>query len=148
MSDEAFDERLRTAGRRLDQLRSRIDAGAPWPLAARFDHDPEASWGPMELLAHVAEMLPYWLGEVERILAEPAEPVPFGRVGTDPVRIALIGRDRALPTGELFARIDAWLERWGHRLASLTEAQRAKIGLHPALGEMTVEAIAGRMVIE
>ena len=38
----------------------------------------------MELLAHVAEMLPYWLGEVERILAGPPEPVPFGRVGSDP----------------------------------------------------------------
>ena len=147
MSDDDFDDRLRTAGQHLDRLQPRIDAGGPWQLAARFDHDPEASWGPMELLAHVAEMLPYWLGEVERILAGPPEPIPFGRVGTDPVRIALIGRDRALPTTELYARIDSWLERWGHRLASLTPAQRAKVGLHPTLGEMTVEAIAGRMVI-
>ena len=96
MSDDTFTQRLEATGHRLDQLRPGIDAGAPWPLADRFDHDPEASWGPMELLAHVAEMLPYWLGEVERILAGPAEPVPFGRVGSDPVRIALIGRDRAL----------------------------------------------------
>ncbi len=147
MGDDDFDERLRTAGRRLDELQSRIDAGAPWPLADRFDHDPEASWGPMEILAHVAEMLPYWLGEVERILAGPAEPIPFGRLGTDPVRIALIGRDRLLPTAELYTRIDSWLERWGHRLGSLTAAQRAKVGLHPSLGEMTVEAIAGRMVV-
>ena len=147
MSDDAFDERLQAAGQHLDRLQSRIDARAPWPLAARFDHDPEASWGPMELLAHVAEMLPYWLGEVERILAGPPEPIPFGRVGSDPVRIALIGRDRALPTGELYARIDSWVERWGHRLASLTPAQRAKVGLHPRLGEMTIEGIAERMVV-
>ena len=147
MRDDALVEQLQLAGARLDRLQSRIDAGAPWPLAARFDHDPEASWGPMELLAHVAEMLPYWLGEVERILAGPPEPIPFGRTGTDPVRIALIGRDRALPTGELYARIDAWVERWGHRLASLTPAQRATVGLHPTLGEMTVDAIAGRMIV-
>ena len=147
MSDDTSTQRLQATGHRLDQLRPRIDAGAPWPLAARFDHDPEAAWGPMELLAHVTEMLPYWLGEVERVLAGPAEPVPFGRVGTDPVRIALIGRDRTLPTGELYTRIDSWLERWSHRLASLTPAQRAKLGLHPRLGEMTVEAIVERMIV-
>ncbi len=147
MSDETFTQRLAAAGHGLDQLRPGVDARAPWPLATRFDHDPEASWGPMELLAHVAEMLPYWLGEVERILAGPPEPIPFGRVGTDPVRIALIDRDRALPTGELYARIDSWLERWGHRLTTLTPAQLSKVGLHPRLGEMTVVAIVERMVV-
>ncbi|HEX7948750.1 MAG TPA: hypothetical protein VF494_00260 [Candidatus Limnocylindrales bacterium] len=147
MSDDTFTERLEAAGQRLDRLRSGIDAGAPWPLADRFDHDPEASWGPMELLAHIAEMLPYWLGEIERILAAPSGPVPFGRVGSDPVRIALIGRDRTLPTAELYVRIDSWLERWAHRLATLTPNQRSKVGLHPSLGEMTVAAIVERMIV-
>jgi hypothetical protein len=147
MSDDTFSQRLAAAGQRLDQLRPGIDARAPWPLADRFDHDPEASWGPMELLAHVAEMLPYWLGEVERILAGPPEPVPFGRVGSDPVRIALIGRDRALPTDELYVRIDSWLERWAHRLTTLTSGQLAKMGLHSSRGEMTVDAIVERMVV-
>jgi hypothetical protein len=146
MSDDST-QRLVAAGRRLAQLRLRIDAGETWPLADRFDHDPEASWGPKELLAHVAEMLPYWLGEVERILAGPPEPVPFGRTGSDPVRIALIGRDRALPTTELYARIEAWLERWTHRLPTLGADQLSKTGLHPTLGEMTVEAIVGRMIV-
>ena len=145
MSNETFSQRLEVAGDRLERLRPGIDAGAPWPLAARFDHDPEAAWGPMELLAHVAEMLPYWLGEIERILSGPA-PVAFGRVGTDPVRVALIGRDRTLPTAELYARIDAWLERWDHRLTTLTPAQRGTVGLHPTLGEMTVDAIVERMI--
>jgi hypothetical protein len=63
------------------------------------------------------------------------------------VRIALIGRDRMLPTDELHTRIDSWLERWGHRLASLTPTQRSKVGLHPTRGEMTVEAIVERMIV-
>jgi len=147
MSDDTAARQLEAAGHRLDGLRPRIDSGAPWPLAIRFDHDPEASWGPMELLAHLAEMLPYWLGEVERILAAPREPVPFGRVGSDPVRIALIGRDRTLPTEELFVRIDSWVERWTNRLATLGPDQLAKVGLHPIRGEMTVEAIAERMIV-
>lgn len=147
MSDDTFTARLEAAGQRLDRLRSGIDSGAPWPLAERFDHDPEASWGPMELLAHVAEMLPYWLGEIERILAAAPGPTPFGRVGTDPVRIALIGRDRTLPTDELYTRIDSWLERWAHRLATLSPSQLATVGLHPTRGEMTVAAIVERMIV-
>jgi len=137
----------RTAGDGFDRLRLAVEAGAPWSLAARFDHDPEASWGPMELLAHVAEMLPFWLGEVERILAGPPGPVPFGRVGTDPVRIAIIGRDRTLPVGELYARIHDGLARWSARLVTLTPAELERVGLHPRLGEMSVEAIVERQVV-
>ena len=34
------------------------------------------------------------------------EPVPFGRIATDAVRIGLVGRDRSLPPRELYDRID------------------------------------------
>jgi hypothetical protein len=145
--DDDLDGRLRVAGADLAATRLGVEAGAPWPMAEVFDHSDEARWGPPEVLAHVSEMLPYWLGEVERILAGPAEPVPFGRVGTDPVRIAIIGRDRTLPVGELYARIDVDLDRWDARLRSLTPEQLEKLGLHPRLGEMTVAAVVGRMVV-
>jgi hypothetical protein len=143
----ALGQRLGEAGQRLEATRAAVEAAAPWPLATTFDHSDEARWGPPEVLAHVAEMLPYWLGEVERILAGPPEPVPFGRVGTDPVRIAIIGRDRTLPVGELYTRIHDGVARWSARLEALTPAQLDKIGLHPRLGEMTVEAIVERQIV-
>jgi hypothetical protein len=146
MDDEHL-ARLLVATERLDQLRPAVEAGAPWRLSDRFDHEPEASWGPNEVLAHVAEMLPYWLGEVERILAGPPGPVPFGRVGTDPVRIAIIGRDRTLPTGETYARIHDAIARWTARLETLTPSQLEKVGLHPRMGEMSIEAIIERQVV-
>jgi hypothetical protein len=71
--------RMERAVEALTSQRARVEAGEPWPLSARFGTEPEASWGPRETLAHVTEMLPFWLGEIERILAGPAEPVPFGR---------------------------------------------------------------------
>jgi len=141
--------RLEAARARLTGLRPAVVAGAPWPLAERFDHTPEAAWGPPEVLAHVAEMLPYWLGEVERILAgPPGAAVPFGRIGTDPERIASIARDRSLPTGELFDRIDAGLGRWTQRVGALTADEWARLGSHPTRGEMTVAAIADRQIAE
>ena len=96
---------LHAAGERLAATRPGVVARAPWPLAERFDDAPEAEWGPNEVLAHVAEMIPFWQGEIERIIAGAAaqnvaaaaagdampEPVPFGRVATDGVRLAILG---------------------------------------------------------
>ena len=144
--DELLD-RLRAAKAGLEATRPAVEAGSPWPLAATFDHSDEARWGPGEVLAHVAEMLPYWLGEVERILAGPPEPVAFGRIGTDPVRIAIIGRDRSLPVGELYVRVDDGVARWSGRLTALTRPQLEKVGLHPTRGEMSVAAIVERQII-
>jgi hypothetical protein len=131
----------------LAATRPDVEAGAPWPLAERFDHEPEAAWGPPEVLAHLAEMLPYWLGEVQRILASPPGPVPFGRVGTDARRIDIIGRDRSLPVGELHDRIEAGLKGWAGRLPTLTVDDWTRLGSHPTRGDMSIEAIVERMLI-
>ncbi len=123
--------------------------GAPWPLAGAFGTEPEAAWGPRELLAHVAEMLPFWLGELEKVVegAPDGSPVPFGRVATDAVRIGLIERDRTLPLPVLFARIDAGLGHWSERLGTLSDLERSRIGRHPTLGEMSAPAFFGRFIL-
>lgn len=127
--------------------RPAVEAGAPWPLATTIDHSDEAHWGPVEVLAHLAEMAPYWLGEMERVLGGGAEPVPFGRVATDPVRLAILERDRSLPPRELYDRTTSALERMERRLAELTPAELARRGLHPSRGEMTVAEIPERFVV-
>lgn len=139
--------RLQVAAGAMADLRPRIEATGPWPLAERFGVEPEASWGPPELLAHVDEMLPYWLGEAERVLAGAVQPVPFGRVRSDPVRVAIIGRDRTVPLGELFARLAADVRRWSDRLASLSDAELDRRGLHPSRGEVSVRDIIERFIV-
>lgn len=129
-------------------LAPRVGDGDPWPLAEAFGTEPEASWGPRELLAHVAEALPFWLGELERIVDGPAPgPTPFGRVADDVARVGLIARDRTLPLRVLFARVDAGLRGWSERLSTLTTEERARVGLHPRLGEVTVDRMLDRFVL-
>jgi hypothetical protein len=140
-------ERLQTARTALTLIEPRIVAGEPWPLAAAFGTEPEASWGPREVLAHMAEMLPFWLGELERVVDGEREPVPFGRVADDAARIGLIERDRTLPLRVLFARVDRGLHDWAERLPTLSADERAKLGLHPRLGEMPTGGILERFVI-
>jgi hypothetical protein len=140
-------DRLEAGRGALAGLRDVIESREPWPLSRAYGAEPESAWGPKEVLAHVGEMGPYWLSQVEVILAGSPEPVPFGRVATDPERIDRIGRDRTLPAGELFDRIDAGLAAVGVRVAELEPAERARRGLHARLGEMTVEGLVERFVV-
>ena len=131
--------RLEAAAAAMLAMREEVEARAPWPLAPIWGVEPEANWGPPELLAHVEEYLRYWMGEIERVLdGDGNAPVPFGRVATDALRLGVIGRDRALPSRELFARIEADAARVAKRLAELDEAAASKRGLHPTRGELTV----------
>ncbi len=145
-------QRIAAARRAYVDLAPRVMDREPWPLATTFGTESEASWGPREVLAHVEEMLPFWLGELERVVDGGAptgvgKAVPFGRIADDPVRIGVIERDRSLPLRVLFARVDAGLREWADRLATLTDADRAQIGVHPRLGELPAAAILERFVL-
>ena len=142
-------QRLADARTAYDVLAGRIAAAEPWSLAAAFGAEPEAQWGPREVLAHIVEMLPFWLGELERVVdGNGVAPVPFGRTADDPLRIGLIAREWTLPLRVLFARIDRGIADWQVRLGTLTDVELAKTGVHPRLGPLTVAAIPGRFVID
>ena len=140
-------DRIAAARRAYAELAPRVMAGEPWALAEDYGTGPEASWGPREVLAHVEEMLPFWLGEMEHVIdGDGSAPMPFGRTADDPVRIAIIERDRRLPLRVLFRRIDDGLRAWEERIPTLTDQETSRVGLHPRLGEMPAPAILERFV--
>jgi hypothetical protein len=82
-----------TAGRRdrLVAAAGRVRAAARLlPGEALTDPDPNTGerWDRGQVLAHVAEMLPYWAHQVELVAA--GDQVAFGRVVSDPGRVAAI----------------------------------------------------------
>jgi AAA+ ATPase superfamily predicted ATPase len=135
-------ERLRVARDRLVRLRTKLEMSPPAPE----DLPRTREWVARETLAHIDEMLPYWLGEIERILASPVEPVPFGRSPKDLIRLMTVDRDRSLPVSELYARLDFHLERVVRRLLELDERQCARRGLHKTRGEMTLKQIVDEVL--
>jgi hypothetical protein len=140
-------DRLQAARDGLAATRPAVEAGAPWPMAQVYDDSGEARWGPGEVLAHLAEMAQYWQGEIERVLDGAPDPVPFGRIATDPVRIGLVGRDRSLPPRVLYDRIEDALRRFDQRWRTLTSADLARRGLHPSRGELTVAEMPDRFIV-
>jgi hypothetical protein len=137
-------ERLRVARDRLVRLRTKVEMSLPAPN----DLPRSREWVARETLAHIDEMLPYWLGEIERILAGPVEPVPFGRVPSDLIRLLTVDRDRGLPVSELYVRLDFHLERLVRRLLELDERQCARRGLHKTRGDITVRQIVDEMLAD
>ncbi|MFL5673908.1 MAG: DinB family protein [Chloroflexota bacterium] len=140
-------ERLTAAREGLRATRPDVEAGAPWRMADVYDDSDEALWGPGEVLAHLAEMAQYWLGEIERVLDGDAQPVPFGRVATDQVRIGIVGRDRSLPPRVLYDRIDDALTRFDARWRTLSPQDLARRGLHPTRGELIVADMPDRFIV-
>jgi hypothetical protein len=146
MDDHA--SRLRDAGGHLLDLRGPLGAGEPWPLSAAYGTEPEADWGPREVLAHVNEMLPYWATELRIIIAgDPSTATPFGRVSSDPERIGRIAADRALAVGDLLDRIAVGLGLAEDLLAGLTPADLERRGMHATQGELTVREAADRFIV-
>ena len=159
MQSEPLRARLAEATRSFLDLRPGVEAGRPWPLGRVEPGAPEGGWGPPEILAHVAEMLPYWLGEVERVLEGSVAGAPgtvsiatggstaFGRTETDPLRILRVEHDRMLPVRELFDRIAQDAARWDARLATFGEAELGTLGRHPRRGDMTVAEMLEPFVV-
>jgi hypothetical protein len=154
-------DRLEAAAVAMTDLAPAVAAGEPWRLTETYGPGPESEWGPREVLAHVGEMIPYWLGEIELIVDAGAggagaggaeagaggEAPGFGRLEDDPIRVQIIGRDRRFPGRELLARIDVEARRAAARFRALTEVESSAVGRHVTRGELTVADIAERLLV-
>ena len=131
--------RIQAAGAAIEDVREPLEAGEPWALSAVWGTEDEAQWGPRELLAHVAEMLSYWHGELGRVVAGGGSgPVPFGRVASDPTRLARIDELRRRPTGELIDEVGRRIPDVAAFVDRLTVEEAGRVGHHQTRGELTV----------
>lgn len=152
----ALADRLEAAATALTEMGPAVAAREPWPLTASYGPGPESEWGPREVLAHVAEMLPYWIGEIELIVdagidaaaVEAGMQAPgFGRLEDDPIRIQIIGRDRGFPGRELLDRIDVEGRRVARRFRALDGAESTSLGRHLTRGDLSIADIAERLIV-
>ncbi len=141
--------RLEAAAEAMIELGPALAAGEPWVMADVVGPGPESSWGPREVLAHVAEMIPFWMGEIELILDAGAgsEPLAFGRLEADELRVGIISRDRLFPARELLGRVEVEARRVARRLRALSDADVASMGRHPTRGDLPISEIAERLIV-
>jgi Mycothiol maleylpyruvate isomerase N-terminal domain len=105
-------------------------------------------WDAGQVWAHVAEFVPYWTRELDRVEASAGEePVPFGRVKSDPDRIAAIERDRHRSPAVHMQRLRAAATDLKARLAGFDDRAWSARGLHQTLGVMDAGSIVERFVV-
>ena len=136
---------------RLAEVERRLSEHAAGPVPSGLtEPDPggEERWEAGQVWAHLAEFPAYWLAEVRQVV-EPtnAEAVPFGRVKTDPGRIAAIERDRHTDPAALLARVRSSLADVSDTLRGLPNDAWQRRGLHQTRGEMPVTEIVERMLV-
>ena len=135
---------------RLDAVEQRLSALAPAAPGALTGADPKTGerWDAGQVWAHTAEFPSYWLAQLDLVTREwQGEPVPFGRVKSDPGRLAAIERDRRLDPAALQVRVHGGLTAVRERLASLPPSAWDAVGVHSTLGVMPLERIVEEFLV-
>jgi hypothetical protein len=143
---------------RLDAVEQRLAQHAHAYAAAQSPHrltdaDPgtgeQWEWG--QVWAHLAEFIPYWMTQAGHVLAASGgaddPPVPFGRVKSNPERVAAIERDRAVPVDELWARLQGQVAALRAFLREMTPQQWAARGVHQTLGVVNMPHLVDEFLV-
>jgi hypothetical protein len=140
---------------RLDAVEARLNhlVATPMPGLTEPDEGTGERWEAGQVWAHIAEFVPYWLVELERVVAGgrspgAADPVPYGRTKTDPGRIAAIERDRREDPRALLRRATEGIARVRAFVRELPAEAWSVVGLHPTRGEVPVERIVKGSVVD
>ena len=139
-----YEDRLRVAA---DVLRGRALASYSTFLSSPDEKTGE-QWDAGQLLAHSAEFGPYWLAQAQLVVDATEHPAPFGRIKSDPERIAAIERDRRAEPLVLLDHVDAWVGDVVGWLAARGADELARVGVHQTLGEMSVQRIIEHFCVE
>jgi hypothetical protein len=139
---------------RLDAVEQRLAQHAAHDGAAvsdrRTDADPgtgeQWEWG--EVWAHLAEFVPYWVDQARLVIhSYDGEQVPFGRIKSNPERVAAIERDRRTSVESLWQRTRADVSDLRAFLRALPDRAWDARGLHQTLGVMPLPHIVDEFMV-
>jgi hypothetical protein len=136
--------------RRVAAVSGRLRDLSREQLEGRTSPDPTSGerWGAGQVWAHLAEFIPYWIAQAERVLAaESSDPVPFGRTRANPERVAAIERDQHRGTTALWHDVREDLNDLRAFLGEITAQGWQARGLHPVQGVMPISQIVEEMLI-
>lgn len=134
---EAIRQSVRKSYADLNQLidgpLARLDASKLYQAPA------ENEWTIMQNLAHIVEFMPYWAGEIEKLVATPGQ--NFGRTGQDERRLAAIYEHGTDSLEQIKAALPGSYARLDEVLSSLRDSDLELTGQHVRYGEKSVDGL-------
>lgn len=134
---------------RVDRAEQRLNAHAR-PLANLSPEDASTGerWEAGQVWGHITEFIPYWVEQIEEVVDEyQGEPVPFGRITTDPDRLAGIESGKAMDFETHLHWLGVHLADLRGFLTALPDDAWEAAGLHSRLGALSLEQMIERMLV-
>jgi len=132
---EAIREKVQNSYAELHQLidgqLARIDASKLYQSPA------ENEWTIMQNLAHIVEFMPYWAGEIEKLVAEPGR--NFGRTPQNVGRLKGISEHEMYSLKGIKAALPVSYARLDEALRSLKDSDLELTGRHVRYGEKPLD---------
>ena len=104
----------------------------------------ENEWTIMQNLAHIVEFMPYWAGEIEKLLAEPGR--NFGRTAQDEGRLRAISEHEMDSLAMVKAALPGSYARLAEVLGRLKDSDLELVGRHVKYGEQPLGWFIGEFV--
>lgn len=138
-----------TQARRLEVVYDQLSALLGQPdVAQRLRTAPgEQEWSALQVVGHMAEMIPYWLDHCHRLIAASLEPPQFGRTLDAPERLAGVEAGATSDAQELLSRLKQVMEAAARDIRHMTEADLSKTGIHVRQGTMTVADVVEQLIV-
>jgi hypothetical protein len=107
----------------------------------------EQEWSALQIVGHMAEMIPYWLDKCQVMIAATAEPPHFGRTAEAPERLAGVALGATRDVNELLSQLKQVIDTAAREIDGMTEAERSKTGIHSTQGSMTVAGVVEQLIV-
>ena len=116
--------------------------------ATLYQEPDEGEWSVMKILAHVAELIPYWTRQAQDVATRAENNQPFGRTHEDSDRIAAVEEHAHDSLEDVLPRIRSGLAEATAALRALPPEGWKRTARHARRGEMTVEQIVDQFLLE
>lgn len=106
----------------------------------------ENEWSVMQVLAHLVEMIPYWLGHCQTLAAADAPP-QFGRTQESPERLAGVARGETRSLDQLMSELGDEVQAAARAIRRMTPDERDRRGIHLKRGAMSVAEVIEMYIV-
>lgn len=134
---------------RIDAVETRLRALAS-PTEGLTEADPATGeqWEAGQVWGHIAEFIQFWVEQAGDVIdAYRGNPVPFGRIRSDPTRLAGIEQGRHIAIETMWQEVQTDLADLRGFLRALPQGWSDSVGLHSTLGPIPTERVLENFLI-
>jgi hypothetical protein len=139
----------RTQAERLEKVAVELGALLRQPEMARLasSQQVDGEWSVLQILGHLAEMIPYWMEHCRRIIAAKGTPPQFGRNHEAGERLAGVERGAKGEMNELLQLVEREIQVAVQAIRGMSPDERDRQGMHIRYGAMSVAQVIERFIV-